>query len=462
MTAPSGAAAASQAQSLPASDAWRHDRVFLVLLGVGLVLRIGFSVWTDAFNRFLADDLLYLQQAEEWRKVGYLETGPLERPPGYFGFLYLTSFLTGTGSAWHIFAKVLQSIASAATAIPIYALADRVAGRRAARIAAVFFLLSPTMIAYAGMLWPETLYTLLTAIVFWRTSFLEPGQIARPVVLGILTGLAMLLKPAIGAFTVFLAFSWLLRFGWGGAIRLSVVFAIATALVLTPWVVRNQLRYGPEILLENEAPYNLWMSSHPGDPKEVFDAWHSLPDPLTRARVGSERGWKGIVDDPAEYARRSVVRALNFWGLEWFITRNLALAAWGKIGVPAFLGWFWLIQIGYIALFVAAATGVRESWRDTHMKLILSWTLFFTVMVAGLVSTTRFRMPFEAILAILAGVGVSGIFERRFRPIDLAPVGIAIGWIVLSFQRPLFELITSDRLTDLAQLNQSRWVFFWY
>ena len=164
-------------------------------------------------------------------------------------------------------AKVLQSIAGAATLIPVYALADRVAGRSAARIAAAFFAFDPTMIAYGAMLWPETLYTLLTAIVFWRTSLLEPEQVARPVVLGVLTGLAMLLKPAIGAFTLMLAFSWLLRFGWMGAIRLSLVFAAATALVLAPWVIRNQLRYGPEILLENEGPYNLWMSSHPGEPQ---------------------------------------------------------------------------------------------------------------------------------------------------------------------------------------------------
>lgn len=434
----------------------------MVLLGIGLLLRVGVSVWTDSFNRFLADDLLYLQQAEKWRQTGVLETGPLERPPGYFGFLYLTSFFTGLGPTWHIVSKILQSIAGAAAAIPIYALADRVAGRRAAWIATAFYAFDPTMIAYAAMLWPETLYTLLTAIVFWRTSLLEPGQIARPVVLGLLTGLAMLLKPAIGAFTVMLAFSWLLRFGWGGAIRLSLIFATATAIVLAPWVIRNQLRYGPEILLENEAPYNLWMGSHQGEPQEVFDTWHSLPDPLTRARVAGEMGWKGIVEHPGDYARRSVVRGLNLWGLEWFVTRNLALEAWGKISVTSFLRWFWLIQLAYVALLLAAATGLRETWRDSHMKLLLSWALCFTVLAAGLVATTRFRMPFHALMAISAGVGVAGVIERKLRSIDLVPVAIAIGVLVFSFQRPLFELITSGDLTNLVQLNRSRWVFFWY
>ncbi len=441
---------------------WQRDRVFLALLAAGLLIRVVVSVWTDSFNRFLADDLLYLQQAEEWRETGVLETGALERPPGYFAFLYLTSFLTGTGSAWHVTSKVLQSIAGAAAAIPIFALADRVGGRRAARIATAFYVFDPTMIAYSAMLWPETLYTLLTAIVFWRTTLLAPDQIARPIILGVLTGLAMLLKPAIGAFTVMLAFSWLLRFGWAGAIRLSLLFGAATALVLAPWVVRNQLRYGPEILLENEAPYNLWMGSHWGEPSEVFDTWHSLPDPITRARVASEMGWKGIREHPGDYARRSVVRGLNLWGLEWFVTRNLSLAAWGTLDVSTFLRWFWLVQLSYIALLLAAAAGLRETWRDSHMKLLLSWTLFFTVLVAGLVATTRFRMPFHVILAILAGVGVSGALHRRLRLVDLIPVAAAVAIVAFSFQRPLFELITSGDLTDLAQLNRSRWVFFWY
>ena len=446
----------------PNPTAWRADRILLGMLATGLLVRVIATIWSDPVNRFLADDLLYLRQAEQWRETGVLETGTLERPPAYFGFLYLTSFLTGTGPGWHVFSKLIQSLASAATAVPVYALADRVGGRGAARIAAAFFLFDPTMIGYAVVLWPETLYTLLTMIVFWRVSLLSPDQFVRPVVLGVLTGLAMLLKPAIGAFTVLLAFSWLARFGWSGAIRLSLIFATATALVLAPWVIRNQLRYGPEILLENEAPYNLWMGSHLGDPKEVFDAWHELPDPLTRARVASEKGWQGIVENPGEYLRRCAIRAMNLWGLEWFLNRNLSLEGWGKIRVETFLIWFWVFQVGYIALWLSAATGVRASWQDPHVRLLLIWTIVFTVLVAGLVATTRFRMPFQAILAVLAGVGVDLARRKRLRWLDLAPFAAAVTVIALSFQRPLFQLILSDQLENLAQLNRSDWVFFWY
>ena len=39
-------------------------RILLALLGAGLLLRVGLSIWSDAFNRLLADDLLYVQQAD--------------------------------------------------------------------------------------------------------------------------------------------------------------------------------------------------------------------------------------------------------------------------------------------------------------------------------------------------------------------------------------------------------------
>ena len=318
------------------------------------------------------------------------------------------------------------------------------------------------MVAYGAILWPETLYTLLTMIVFWRAGQLAPGQVTSPIVLGVLTGLAMLLKPAIGVFTLLLALSWLRRFGWLGAIRLAALFALATALVLSPWVIRNQMRFGPEIILENEGPYNLWMGSHPGDPKEIFNAWHELPDPLTRSRVARERGIEGIRKAPEDYLRRSVVRGLNLWGLEWFVLRNLALEGWGKIGTGTFLTWFWIIQIAYIALLLSAAAGLREAWRSPDLRLLLLWMLCFTLLVAGLVATTRFRMPFHPLLAVLAGIGIERVRTRSIRPGDGVAILAALALLAFSFERPLFEFIRSDDFTQASQLNRSDWIFFHY
>ena len=438
------------------------DPIFWILLASGLLLRVGFSMWSDGAGPLIADDQLYVDRAQAWRETGVLETGPLERPPLYFAFLTLASFVTGTGPGWLEFSKLLQSVVGASVALPVYGLAHHVGGRTAARIATAFFAFDPTLIAFSAMLWPETLFTAAATFVFWLTLRIERGAIARPLALGALTGTAMLLKPAIGVFTVLLAISWLRRFGWSEALRLAVVFGLATAVVIAPWVVRNQLRYGPEILLENEGPYNLWMGTHLGEPSEVYREWKRLPDPVARSRVAMDRSVEAIVSDPGEYLQRSGVRALNLWGLEWFVTRNLALEAWGPVDAAAFQRGFWGIQAAWIALLVCAALGLRTAWRDAHMRLLLSWLVVFSVLVAGMVATTRFRMPFHALLAVLAGLGVASGVGKKLRAVDLLPVALAVGLLAFSFHRPLFELIVSGRLTDVSQLRVPRWIFFWY
>lgn len=438
------------------------DPVFWALFASGLLLRIGFSLWSDASGQLIADDRLYVERAQAWRDTGTLETGPLERPPLYFAFLYLTSWVTGTGAGWLELSKILQAGVGACVAAPVYAIARHVSGQTAARIATAFFVIDPTMIAFSAMLWPETLFMAATTFVFWWLLRIERGSIALPLGLGAITGIAMLLKPAIGVFTILLAIFWLWRFGWGEALRLAVVFGLATALLIGPWVARNQIRYGPEILLENEGPYNLWMGTHPGEPFEVYRNWNRLPDPATRSRVALDKSLDAIAADPGEYLRRSGVRALNVWGLEWFVTRNLALEAWGPIDAATFERWFWAIQLGWIALLVCAALGLRLSWRDPNMRLLLCWMAAFTVMVAAMVGTTRFRMPFHALLAVLAGVGISAGVRGKLRTVDLVPAALAASVLAFSFYRPLFAFIASGRLTDISQLRVPRWIFFWY
>ncbi len=444
------------------SSAGWIDPVFWILLASGLLLRVVFSLWSDGPGVLVADDRLYVDRAQAWRETGVLETGPLERPPLYFAYLYAISFVTGTGPGWLEFSKLLQAVIGASVALPVYGLAHHVGGRTAARIATAFFAFDPTLVAFSAMLWPETLFTAAATFVFWLTLRIDRGAIALPLGLGALTGAAMLLKPAIGVFTVLLALSWLKRFGLREALRLAVVFGLATAVVIAPWVVRNQLRYGPEILLENEGPYNLWMGAHPGEPSEVYREWKRLPDALTRSRVATEKSLDAIAADPGEYLERSGVRALNLWGLEWFVTRNLALEAWGPVDVQGFQRGFWTIQLAWIALLLCAALGLRTAWRDAHMKLLLSWLVVFSVLVAGMVATTRFRMPFHALLAVLAGLGIAAGADKKLRVADLLPVALAVGLLAFSFHRPLFELIVSGRLTDVSQLRVPRWIFFWY
>jgi 4-amino-4-deoxy-L-arabinose transferase-like glycosyltransferase len=446
------------ARALGLDDPW-----LLGLLGLGLALRAGTALLLDAGMRPRGDEVTYLAQAAALRETGALETGHFVRPPLYF------VLLAAIGSVADLFglrpglaAKLLQALAGAAAAIPVYRCALRLGGRRVARFAAAFLLLDPTLIAYTHLLWPETFFLLLVAILFERLAGLSARGPLRIAGLGVLAGLALLLKPAFGLFTLLLAGHWLRCFGWRATLRLVLLFGGAAAVVVSPWLVRNQLRYGPSILLENQGPYNLWIGNDPAPPRKILEQWKALPDPLTRSRVASQRGLDAIVAAPGEFATRSGVRAANLWGLEFFVVRHIVIGGYGPTSREALLAAFWTIQAAYALALLCAALGLRSAWRDPTLRLLLVYAASFTAIVALMVTTTRFRVPFAFPLAIASGACLDLLLAHRWRRSDATALAAAVGLLAFSFTRPLFATLASGEFDRVGELARWSWRFFRY
>jgi len=284
----------------------------------------------------------------------------------------------------------------------------------------------------------------------------------RSIGLGALTGLAMLLKPIIGIFTLLLAAHWLITKGLSNAMRIAVVFGGAAALVISPWVIRNLQLYGPSIVMENQGPYNLWSGNSPEAPRSILNEWVDLGDPLTRSEVGTQRGLEAINEDPARFVRNTFVRALNFWGLEYFVVRHLAIGGYQDISKRTFLTWFWIIQIGWAITWIAAAAGIGRLIRDPTLRLAVSYSAILWVIVSTMVVTTRFRVPLAFWLAIAAGIGVDRIFARRIGRRTMALVGAALIVLALSASRPMFQKIISLDFETRQDLVTENWRFFRY
>ncbi len=427
----------------------------------GLGLRVAVALLVHPHLHPVGDAETYRLQAEFLAHTGRLETGHFVRPPLYFVVL-AAIYSLAAGWDWTLAARLAQCVASAATAIPVYRSARRIGGLRAARLASAFLLFDPTLIAYAHQLWPETLFLLLVAIVFDRLSGLEQRPRWQAAALGTVTGLAMLLKPVFGLFTLLLLGWWVRRLGLRPALRLALVFGSAAAIVIAPWLVRNQLRYGPAILLENQGPYNLWTGNDPSPPRTILARWQRLPTAVARSRVGLQQGSRAIAADPAGFVRRSAVRALNVWGLEYFTVRNLVIGAYAELTRNGLLAAFWVIQGGYALALLAAALGLAPLARDSSMRLLLLWAVVFTAVVATMVGTTRFRVPFAFAMAIAAGLGVDGWIGRRLAWHSAAAAALALALLALSLSRPVFWTIASGDFVAISELVRDDWRFFRY
>jgi 4-amino-4-deoxy-L-arabinose transferase-like glycosyltransferase len=432
-------------------------------MALGLALRVGVALAVNDQLQARFDELVYLRGAAGLRQTGELETGALLRPPLYFVFLAASTWAAQwLGVGTRVLAALVQCVAGAATAVPVYASTLRIGGRRAARLAVALLMLDPTLVAYCHLLWPETIFTLLVALVFQGVADLDTRPAGQAVLMGLLTGLALLLKPVFGVFTLLLALHWLRSLGWRRTLRLVLVFGGVAALVITPWVVRNQLRYGPQVLLENEGPYNLWIANDPRPAPEIHAQWRALPDVTTRSRVGTERGLAAIADDPAGLLRRGAVRMLNLWGLEFFVVRYAISGGYGPIDRASLLALFWLIQLGWVVLLLSAAAGVPAASRDPTFRLLLGYAALFTLLISVLVATTRFRVPFALPLAVAAGVGVDRALRADWGRREWLALATALLLLVLSAARPLFSTLALGDWTQVTELRRDDWRFFRY
>ena len=259
-----------------------------------------------------------------------------------------------------------------------------------------------------------------------------------------------------------LRWAWLLRLGPARALRLVLLFGAAAALVASPWVIRNQLRYGPAILLENQGAYNLWAGNARESVAEVTAEWKALPDPVTRSRVGVERGIQAIREDPAEFLWRALHRVINLWGLEYFVVRHFAIRGYGEVSREQFLWVFWAIQLAWTAQLLCGAAGLATGNRDPTLRLALLHMALFTLVVSALVGTTRFRVGFAFPLCVTAGVGLGRLLARGLSRRDLVAVLGAAALLCVSAAKPPLRTALLGDFYRVGELGQQPWRSFRY
>jgi 4-amino-4-deoxy-L-arabinose transferase-like glycosyltransferase len=439
------------------------DRWLLGLVVIGLLLRCVFALALDSNLSRIGDEGMYSQRAALWRATGQLDTGAFVRPPLYFAVVAAVQAAAAKLSlSWTLLLRLLQSVVGTALAFPVYRTARRVASVRAARIAVGIVMLDPTLVAYSHLLWPETLYTLIVAIVFDAILDLERSRLWHQAVIGALIGAALLLKPVFGLFALLLALFWLARLPLAQTAKLVVIVGGTAALVIAPWVARNVSRYGPAILIENQAPYNLWVGNADIPAPHVLRDWVALGDPVERSRAGLRNGLAAISNDPAGFATRSGVRAVNLWGFEFFIVRHLIMGGYVGTTKTIFIWLFWVIQCVWFATLVLTGAGLARAWRDPPLRLIWIFAFVFTVIVSAMTTTTRFRVPFALPVAVSAALGVQALSTREDRRLVMAGLATALLLITASVSKPSFRKIAAAGYDSPRELSNPDWNWFRY
>ncbi|HKP92106.1 MAG TPA: glycosyltransferase family 39 protein [Thermoleophilaceae bacterium] len=417
----------------------REARLLALLLVLGFALRVAFVVATHG-HQLLGDELEYDSEGRfiadgHWfwtlAPTGVPHAGMWKVPvyPAFVGVLYK---VLGEHPDRVL---LVQTLIGPVTIFLTWVLARRLFGTRAAFVAAALVAICPFAWQFEVRLLAESIVTPLT-LLFMIVLVERPLTRRRVVLVGVVLGAIILTRPSAVYLVPVVAVAFVLAGGLRrGALSTAAALAV-TVLVVAPWVVRNHSVSGAWVLsTQDVAPYGTFNDDSANDPETPY-AWriHNRRDArvLARARQLGELGLRNrLRHNTVEWIKDhpfSVVEAFYWNGLTrlWDVRRpHHPLNEARYSGRPR---WF-------------AAIGLATYWLALPFALFALWTLrrrvavFLPFVVLALSASvvfsaeaeTRYRAPFDPLVAVLAGFGAVTAWNsvRRRRGLPPLPPGEA-------------------------------------
>ncbi|MGE5373647.1 MAG: hypothetical protein ACM3XO_01225 [Bacteroidota bacterium] len=362
------------------------------------------------------------------------------RAPLYPSFLALVYFLFGTGSTRFFAARLAQAILLGAPLAPLTywvskrlfppSLAGDGPGERSARISAWVIACYPMLLVYPlGLGTENPFFVLLLASFLFLLLSLQQPTTSRLLLAGFLLGLTALTRSVILPFAVaaFCLLFYVHR-------KRALLFILALAITITPWIVRNSLLHHKLTGIETSMGYNLYLGYHPqGNGSFVFGPSLDLLtilDDAQRDRVGTEKAIGFIKAQPQRFIPLAIHRLGFFFGLEkrvlmYFYSNNLL----GHVPLPGLLSISAVLLLPFIFVSLSAALGLVHL-RNTpeHILLVLLFIGYLLPHVL-ILSEDRFHLALLPYLAILAAeLWVNGFapFKRRWHDSQAGKVLVMI------------------------------------
>jgi 4-amino-4-deoxy-L-arabinose transferase-like glycosyltransferase len=323
-----------------------------------------------------------------------------------------------------------QILVATATAFLVYAIGARVLSRSAGVFAAVVSTLNPYLVWHDVHLNREILDQLLAAaLVLCVLVAADRRSVAWSVAAGIYAGLAILGNVRLSALPLVLAAYLLVRCGRSWA---PVALIAAAAVTVTPWLVRNRVEVGCFALTTDGRA--LWKANNLQTyPLLTHGKWiddvkdppgHPFPNP-EEARVIYQQGrGKRKIDECANqsyYQHKAWVFVREHPGakaklaglavrMEWD-PRTTASATDSGHGVLR----TWAQPLYTSLLYALALIGLFFVPRR-FAALALLVLAYQTVAAVVFVGATRYRIPTDFLLALLAAAVFERLLAQRLRP----------------------------------------------
>src|SRR3954471_7857351 len=333
-----------------------------------------------------------------------------DHPPLYPLYLSLFSLVGLKSWAAH---RVASCLLGAATVGAVGILGRRVGGDRVGLVAAGIAAVYPLLWVNDATVLSESLYGLLIALALIAAyRVIDRPTAGRAAVLGAVVALAALTRSeALG-----LALLLVLPVAWRARWRGLAAAAVAGALVLTPWLVRNWIAFDRPVLISNNSGSLLSGANCDATYHGRFIGLWRL-DCIPPGVTGNEAEQAATfrthgIDYARDHASRlpvvAAVRVLRTWDFyrpvdqaryETFESRNRYVEGAG-------------VAIYYVLLALAIAGAVLLRRRRQPLWVLLAPAVLVTVASVVGYGLTRFRLAAEIPIVVLASLTLVELWRR--------------------------------------------------
>jgi 4-amino-4-deoxy-L-arabinose transferase-like glycosyltransferase len=319
-------------------------------------------------------------------------------PPGYP--LALSGVFAAAG-AHLLAAKALNVAISAATVLLTYVLGARAFGVRPGMLAALLLALSPGHAYFSSLVMAEVLFCFgfltIVALLVWWTINTERASWERLLALGVATGCLTLVRAEAVFLPVAFAVLWkIVLGGWRPALRYSAIFALGFVLAVTPWAVRNALRFHEFVPLR-DAPQSGLANGLDRNYLNRADRF-SAPAPPLRETAGymAHHPWELV---PLETDKLRYLYRNDSDGVEWLQHDNDGLLTASEVRRWSRTADWYFFAIGVGALLAAPLLLRAPDRRRTALAyMAIAWTAIEIITWPE----TRYHLPVVPLVCMFA------------------------------------------------------------
>lgn len=431
---------------------FKENRELVIILCVALIIRLLFFIRFEPWNIDILQHIILIFDSKGYHELAlcikntYSFCGNAFRTPAYPFFVSIIYSIFGEEPKYVLFIQIFINLLSI---VWVYKIGEEIAGKRVGIVAALLFSLDIHHIVYIYYILTETIYTFvfLSALYVYIKS-LKIRSLKYFILSGIIFGISTLIRPISQYYILCVALFTFIYFFTKSkkqAVSFSFVLLIAYYLTIAPWCFRNYQLYGA-YKVSNIQGYNLlfWNASYFEAKRQhkTIDEMNSTFDAELQRRgmrFDSNPFYKEKLD--GEYAKEILMAHFPDYlktHLTGTVKIHLSLGTQSLTDVlrlPAkkfseeekytngvtvlMLKFFkqktiYEILLGiYVALYLAivylfAIVGIWRMYKEkqTLLMLFILGSAGYFVLISGIISYARYRLPSMPFYILLASIGI--------------------------------------------------------